>query len=73
MSEDFYERLEFLEAKLERGEEIHGDNALIVLATEFANETHGNYEGETLFRRAKLQDKYTVTLKKRPEKDPIEE
>jgi hypothetical protein len=38
------------------------DDAALYLASIFANETHGNYGAETLYRRADLSNRYRITL-----------
>lgn len=48
-----------------KGETLTGQDAAILLACMFANETHGNYEGDLLYERACVEDAYEVTLKKK--------
>ena len=52
--------------KVMTGETLTGSEATAFLAEEFASETHGNYEGFVLWRRAAIEQGFEVTVKRRP-------
>lgn len=52
-----------IQAALKEGR-LTGELALAFLADRFADQTHGNYHGVTLYRRAELGDRYRVTVER---------
>ena len=61
--DEWYSVLDELQNKLEKGSTLRGKDASIILANIFANETHGNYEGDLLYSRALPEEEYEITLK----------
>lgn len=58
--------LNAVHTKMVAGEVVTGEEAWAWIADEFAGETHGNYCGGTLYRRADLGERYIVTVQRRP-------
>jgi len=55
---------DWIEQKLFDSGTLDGLEADAFLASEYAGETHGNYTGRTLFKRASLWKKYKITVEK---------
>lgn len=49
---------------LESGDTLTGEAAAAWLANAFANETHGNYRPETLYRRSSLAGCYRLAVQR---------
>jgi glutamine amidotransferase-like uncharacterized protein len=47
----------------DKQQELTGADAAAYLAAEFANQTHGNYTGGTLFRRSRIHENCKITIR----------
>ena len=55
---------EGISRRLEEEGRLDGESAIAFLAEVLANQTLENYEGKTLYDRAKIGERYRVTIEK---------
>ena len=61
----FWDHVNKIEADVDAGKSLTGQDAAIYLACLFGSTTHGNYEADTLWARANVEDEHEITIKKK--------